>query len=51
LYLSNLSVRIPRNLSTMDVYMMSHVFPPVVGSRSGLTSLACEVHEPRPRTH
>jgi hypothetical protein len=51
LYLSNLSVRLPRNPSTMDVYMMSHVFPPVAGSRSGLTSLACEVHEPRPRTH
>ncbi len=40
LYLSNLSVRLPRNPSTMDVYMMSHVFPPVAGSRSGLMSLA-----------
>ena len=36
LYLSNLPVRRPHNPSTMDAYMTSHVFPPVVGSRSGL---------------
>ena len=35
LYLSNLSVRLPHNPSTKDTYMMSHVFPPVAGSRSG----------------
>ena len=40
LHLSNLSVRPPHNPSTMGAYMMSHVFPPVAGSQSGLTSLA-----------